>query len=70
MKYIGLYSGKIYYKKKDAEDSGEYCHHIQDGDMLIHNKEYRDAWHLERLKFCVECCSCPKAKGNIYDDKK
>lgn len=67
MKYIGLYSREIYNNENDAKNSGECCHHILDGDMLIHNKEYRDAWHLERLKFCAECRGCPRY---IYDNKK
>ena len=61
MKYLGLFSGKIFETKKDADNAEECCANVNDGDVRLNNKAAYENWRTDQLSKCFSCFGCPQA---------
>lgn len=62
MKYIGLFSGKIFNTKKDADIAEECCVNVSDEDERLNNKAAYENWRTNQLAKCFSCFGCPQSK--------
>lgn len=61
MKYIGLFSGKTFDTKKDADNAEECCANVNDEDERLNNKAVFDRWRADQIAKCISCFGCPLA---------
>lgn len=61
MKYIGLFSGKIFDTKEDADIAEECCVNVNDGDVKLNDKAAYEDWRIDQLSKCISCFGCPLA---------
>lgn len=57
MKYLGMYSGRLYDNKKDMEECG-----IQLSDEKANDEEYIDNLRKHNKIECMYCRSCPLSR--------
>ena len=61
MKYIGLFSGKIFNTKEDADNAEECCVNVNDEDERLNNKAVYENWRTDQIAKCISCFGCPLA---------
>lgn len=61
MKYIGLFSGKIFNTKEDANIAEECCVNVSDEDERLNDKVAYENWRTNQLTRCFSCFGCPLA---------
>ena len=59
MKYLGLFSGKIY-EESETSSMEECGHQISDKDAS--NDEFIRDMHVRDLMSCITCFGCPMAR--------
>ena len=61
MKYIGLFTGRIFNTKAEANSAAECCANVDDEDERLNDGTAYNDWHSEQLAKCKSCLGCPRA---------